>query len=155
MRPSIKKKELLFNRFVALVEENHQQITERFINDLLKDQDTAAYRGIDHYAIYDFTDNLFKDLSIWIAREYPKSKIEERYARIARERFSMGVPFHQVQRAFVLMKRHLWLFVMDKLYDDATAYKEALELNNRVTLYFDRAIFYMLKGYHEMIYSEL
>ncbi|MBN1532235.1 MAG: hypothetical protein JXA20_06200 [Spirochaetes bacterium] len=155
MRTLIRKKSILFNRFVKLVEENHQQITEQFMNDLLKNRDTTAYRTIDHFLIYDFADNLYKDLSIWIAKEYPKSKIEERYVKIARERFSMSVPFHEVQKAFVLIKRHLWLFVMNRIYDDTTAYMEALELNNRVTLYFDRATFYMLKGYYDMIYSSI
>ena len=155
MKPVIRKKNILFNRFVKLVEDNHQIITERFMNDLIKNPDTAAYRVVDHHAVYDLVHGIYKDLSTWIAREYPKSKIEERYMKIARERFGMGIPFYQVQKAFVLMKRHLWLFVIDKLYDDKTMYEEAIDLNNRVTLYFDRALYYMLKGYFEIINKEI
>ena len=155
MKPAIKKKSVLLNRFVKLIEEKHLEITEAFMNDLLKKPDTAAYHAIDRYTMYEASDMIYRDLSTWIAKEYPKKKIEERYLKIGKERFAMGIPFPQVQKAIVLQKRHLWLFVIDKLYDDKTAYMEALELNNRVTLYFDRAVHYMLQGYHDMIYSEL
>lgn len=141
------KPNILFNRFVKLVEDNHQAITEAFMNDLLKNADTDAYRSMDRAEIYEASDTVYRDLSTWIAKSYPKERIEERYLRIGKDRFDGGVPFAQVQKAMTLQKRHLWLFVMDKLYDDATAYREALELNNRVVLYFDRATFYMLKAY--------
>ena len=120
MKPSIRKKSILFNRFVELVVDSHQVITEQFMNDLLHNPDTTAYRSVDHSHIYELVDGIYRDLSTWIAREFPKKKIEEKYLKVARERFSMGIPFFQVQKAFVLMKRHLWLFVMDKLYDDKT-----------------------------------
>ena len=44
---------------------------------------------------------------------------------------------------------------MDKLYSDLTSYKEAIDLNNRVVLYFDRATFYMLEGHEERLHKGL
>ena len=144
------KSSLLFNRFVRLVEENHQEITERFMNDLLKNPDTMAYRSnADREMIYQSSDSVYRDLSQWIDREYPKEKIAEHYEKIGRERRGLGIPVSQVQKAMVLQKRHLWLFVMDKLYDDLTSYKEAVDLNNRVVLFFDRATTFMLRGYED------
>jgi len=151
----LRRKDFLFNRFVKLIEENHQEITNRFMNDLLKHADTAAYRNIDRDFIYESSDRIYRDLSKWIAREYPKKKIEERYSTIGKDSYISRIPFHQAQKALVLQKRHLWLFVIDMLDDDNTMYMEAIELNNRVALYFDRAIYYMLKGYEKMIYNDL
>ncbi len=147
----LRKPNILFNRFVKLIEENHQEITEHFMNDLLKNNDTMAYRKISRDLIYDASDVIYRDLSKWIIKDYPKEKIEDRYRKLGRDRFEQEIPFPQVQKAMVLQKRHLWLFVMDKLYGDLTSYKEAVELNNRVVLFFDRATFFMLNGYNEKI----
>ncbi len=147
----LRKPNILFNRFVKLVEENHQEITERFMNDLLKNNDTTGYHNLNREQIYNASDVIYRDLSKWIVKDYPKEKIEERYRRLGRDRFDQNIPFPQVQKAMVLQKRHLWLFVMDKLYGDLTSYKEAVELNNRVVLFFDRATFFMLNGYYQKI----
>lgn len=142
---------LLYNRFVKLVEENHQEITERFMTDLLRNPDTVSYQGLDRNSIYETSDVVYRDLSKWITRDFPKAKIQERYRKLGHDRFNQGVPFSQVQKALVLQKRHLWLYVMDKLYSDLTSYREAVDLNNRVVLYFDRATHFMLQGYEDLM----
>ena len=121
------------------------------MNDLLKNNDTTGYHNLNREQIYNASDVIYRDLSKWIVKDYPKEKIEERYRRLGRDRFDQNIPFPQVQKAMVLQKRHLWLFVMDKLYGDLTSYKEAVELNNRVVLFFDRATFFMLNGYYQKI----
>jgi len=141
------QEKILQNRFVKLIEENYLDITERFMNALLKDPETSAYVPIDQNEIYQFTVRLYKDLSKWIGTSFSKEQIKERYLALGVEMNSLNVPFYQVQKAMVLQKRFLWVFVMDKMYEDSTSYKEAIFLNNRVVLYFDRATFYMLKGY--------
>ncbi len=152
----IKRNDLAFNRFVTMIEQNHEEITERFMNDLLKNPDTEAYRGIDHDALYRSSDIIYKDLSTWIAKEYPKEKIAERYLKIGRERWQQGIPFSQVQKALVLQMRHLWLFVTGMVEDDnIRSIKESIDLNNRVVLYFQRATFFMLREYEHEIYKKL
>lgn len=154
-QPIIKTKNILSNKFIQLIEENYQELTETFINDLLKHPETIAYRGSDRDKIYESSVTMYKDLSKWISREFPKEKIEERYLKVGRERFDMGIPLQQAVKGLILQRRHIWLFVMKRMYDDKTDYMEALELNNRVTLYFDRAMLFMLKGYMEIFNRQL
>ena len=148
----IKRKDIAFNSFVALVEQNYETITERYMNDLLKNPDTDAYRKMDRHEMYESSAKIYRDLSKWITREYPKEKISERYMKIGRERYEQGIPFSQVQKALVLQMRHLWLFVISRMEDDnMKSVKESIDLNNRVVLYFQRATFYMLRGYERML----
>ena len=145
------QKNTLQNRFIQLIEKDHEAITNYFINDLLKNPDTTAYRAMDREKLFYVCDMIYRELSQWISRDFNKEKIRERYMKIARERLNIAIPFSQVQKALVLQKRHLWLYLADKLYDDKTAYMEALDLSNRVILYFDRATFYVLKAYEELL----
>jgi hypothetical protein len=154
-KPIVRAKNLLSNRFVQLIEENHESLTEIFMNDLLKHPETTAYRNADRDEIYNSSKIMYRDLSQWISREFSKQKIEERYLKVGRDRFDMGIPIQQVMKGLILQRRHIWLFVMNRMYDDMTDYMEALELNNRVTLYFDRAMLSALKGYMEMMNRQL
>ncbi|MBP7735566.1 MAG: hypothetical protein KA369_06290 [Spirochaetes bacterium] len=151
----IAKKTILANKFVKLIEESHEELTEIFMNDLLKHPETDAYKNSDRDDIYRFSDLVYKDLSLWISKEFSKEKIDERYGKMGKERCEAGIPIEQVLKALILQRRHIWLFVMDKMYDDKTDYMEALELNNRVTLYFDRAMIAMARGYMKMIHPQL
>ena len=155
IKNAIRKGNILSNRFVKLIEENYDRLTEIFVNDLMRHPETSAYRTVDKEKIYQSSELVYKDLSQWISREFPKKKIEERYVKFGRERHDMGIPLYQVIKGLILQRRHIWLFVMDKMYDDKTDYMEALELNNRVTLYFDRALVYMTQGYMGMKYKQL
>jgi hypothetical protein len=150
-KPIISKKTILVNKFVKLIEEHHEELTEIFMNDLFRHPETDAYRNTDRDDIYRFSDLVYKDLSVWISKEFSKEKIEDRYGKMGMERCEAGIPVEQVMKALMLQRRHIWLFVMNKMYDDMTDYMEALELNNRVTLYFDRAMIAMVKGYMKMV----
>jgi len=146
----LKKSNILTNQFVDLVEDNYQVITERFMTDLLKDPSANAYQHLDRQMIYEAAYQRLHDISKWILKKYPKQEIERYYKQVARERFAQGVPFSQAFRFLVLLKRHIWLYVLNHLYANQGVYEQAIDLNNRVVLYFDRAAFYMLQGYEEM-----
>ncbi len=147
----LNKSNILYSKFVKIIEEEHQQITERFMNDLLKNPDTTAYRNLDVNFMYEETDKIYRDLSIWITKDYPKEKIREKYHKIGIARYNMNIPPSQVQKVIVLQKRNLWLYILNKLYNDETTHQEVIDLSNRVILFFDRAVFYMLQGYESMI----
>ncbi len=150
----IRATNILENRFVEIIEENHQAITEQYMNDLLRNPDTVAYRNMDRQKVYEEGDRIYRELSKWIVKQYPKGEIAKYYSKLGREKFDQGVPFSQAQKAMVLQRRHLWLFILNKLYYDASLYKEALDLNNRVVLYFDRAMYHLLEGYESRIYKK-
>jgi hypothetical protein len=50
----------------------------------------------------------------------------------------------------MLIKKHLWLYLREKNFFDSTyELSQALELNNNVVLFFDRAIYFVTMGYEE------
>jgi len=135
------------NKFVKLIEENHQQIIEQYMNDLLKNEKTTAYRALDRQLIYEIGDRVYRELSQWLAKGLPKQDIEMFYEKLGKMRLKQGVPASQIFHALVLLKRHMWLFIYQKLEHDTKDYKQIIDLINRVLLFFDRATYHMLLGY--------
>ncbi len=140
---------LLANKFVKLIEDNHQEIVERYMNDLLRNEKTAGYRSLNRQMIYEIGDNVYRELSQWLSKGIQKQEIQNFYEKLGKMRLQQGVPASQVFHALVLLKRHMWLFVNQSLENDITDYKQAVDLINRVILFFDRAIFYMLQGHEK------
>ncbi|MDT8272942.1 MAG: hypothetical protein RRA35_07090, partial [Desulfomonilia bacterium] len=61
----------------------------------------------------------------------------------------------EVILTFMLIKRYLWLYVREKHFFDST-YEcyQALEMNNKVVLFFDRIIFIISRAYEEELRKE-
>jgi hypothetical protein len=55
----------------------------------------------------------------------------------------------------MLIKRHLWLYVQEQQFFDSTyELYQALELNNKVVLFFDRVIYLVTMGYEDELRKE-
>jgi hypothetical protein len=137
------------NRFVRLIEENHQEIIEHFMNDVLRNKKTVAYHNLDPHELYDIGLRVYRELSKWIAKDLPKEEVKEYYHKLGKIRNKEGVPASQFFQALVLLKRHMWLFIRKQLENEITDYRQAMQVNDRVVLFFDRAAYYMLTGYEE------
>ena len=64
------------------------------------------------------------------------------------QRRKEGFALSEVIQALFLIRRTLWRKIMDEgLLDTTYDLYQAIELNDRVTLFFDRAIFFTAVGY--------
>ena len=140
---------IIANKFVRLIEENHEEIIEHFMNDVFHNKKTVAYRKLDPQELYEIGSRVYRELSKWVAKDLPKEEVKEYYRKLGKIRMAEGIPASQFFQALVLLKRHMWLFVRRQLENEITDYKQAMEVSDRVVLFFDRAAYYMLIGYEE------
>jgi len=79
-----------------------------------------------------------------------KEDVGKRYAAEGMELFRMRIPLCEVIRSMYLLRRTLWLFVVNESdFDSALQLHQMRELNDRVILFFDRAEYYVIRGYME------
>jgi hypothetical protein len=93
---------------------------------------------------------MYKNLGQWLNVQTPKEQTSRFYQKYGQDRCQEGFPLPELIYSFILFRRHLWLFILHSGFLD-TAYEllRALELNNRVILFFDRALHSMALGYEE------
>ena len=143
------KDTMIANKFVRLIEDNQQIIVEQFMNDVLKNPKTVAYRNFDQSDLYEIGSRVCRELSKWLTKDLPKEDVKNFYRKIGKMRLEEGIPQSHVFQALVLLKRHMWLFVRRQIDNDIHDYKQAMMLSDRVVLFFDRAAYYMMVGYEE------
>jgi len=138
-------------RLIELIEQNAGELADRLMADLLSRKETRHYKNIPEDRTRERVYDVYRRLGSWLSRE--KSMKEERekyYTELGKQRCKENIPLHEVVIAFMLIKRHIWLYVIDKhIIDSAFELQRALDLNNRVVLFFDRVIFFIVKGYEE------
>lgn len=140
----------LSKKLIDLIEKNADMLTRSWLHDVKQHGDTLTYHRCDEKKLYDRAFAVYSHIGKWVSRETTKEDVAKYYKALGKERREEGFELAEVVYALILTKRHLWLKVLSSgMLDTALDMHQALELNNRVVLFFDRAIFYTVQGFQE------
>jgi len=141
---------LVSQKLVDLIERNAADLTNSWLADIRKDPNTLTYRRFDPNAVYHRAFRVYSQLGKWVSHETSKEEVARDYRALGDERRKEGFALSEVIQALILIRRNLWRKVMEEgLLDSTYDLYQAIELNNRVALFFDRAIFYTACGYEQ------
>jgi len=137
-------------KLVGLIEQNADTLAKEWLADVQKHPDTPTYHKFDPEELYRRCFIIYSQLGRWLSYETTKQDIARYYMPLGKQRRKEGFAISEVIQALVIIRRRLWLKVLsDGLLDTALELHRAMELNNRVILFFDRAIFYSAVGYEQ------
>ena len=140
--------EYMSDKLVKLIEKNAKQLTKNWLTDVRKHPHTKTYHTYNEEELYNRAFDVYSRLSKWISRETSKEEIYKHFFALGVRRRKEGFTLSEVIQALIITRRHIWLKVMSEGFlDTALDMYKALELNNRVVLFFDRAIHYTALGY--------
>lgn len=137
-------------KLVDLIERNAEALAKCWLADVKREASLTTYHSYDDIELYDRAFRVFSQLGKWISRETTKEDVARDYMALGGRRREEGFALSEIIRALILIRRNLWRKVMDEgLLDTSYDLYQAIELNDRVTLFFDRAIFYTALGYEK------
>ena len=141
---------LISDKLVKLVETNADTIITRWVQRLQSDPTTTSFHD-DELKKFEIKARMVLDeLGKWVSYDTPKEDVGRKYALEGAGLFRMNIPLCEGICGLILLKRTLWLFVMyESAFDTALELNQMRELNDRVVLFFDRAIYYFIRGYLE------
>lgn len=141
---------LISDKLVELVEKHSDIIIKRWTARLLSDPTTSSFSEKNLKAIKEKAHSVIKHLGKWVNYDTGKDEIGRRYAEEGINLFAMKIPLCEAVRALVVLRRTLWLFVINESrFDSPLEMHQMSELNDRVIVFFDRALYYMIRGYTE------
>jgi hypothetical protein len=143
--------DMFYFQLLELIKDNANELSRRLCKDLLNLEETKSYRKFPYEVIYERVFDVFSKLSSWLGLDnHTTSEVQKVYTELGRKRYREGLPLHEVILAFMLIKRHLWVFIQEKQFLESTfEFSQALDLNNKVVLFFDRVIYFVIMGYEE------
>lgn len=147
---------LISEKLVSLIEKNTSIILDRWSDSLLSDPTTSTFSKEHLDYIIGKAKFLINNLGQWLSHETDRIEIGRRYEKQGVDLFGMGIPLCEAVRAMVVLRRIIWLFVVDEsAYDSAFQLHQMREFNDRLILFFDRAQYYFIRAYMEAMHKEM
>ncbi len=139
---------MISQSMVDLIEKNADVLAKQWLKDVRKNVNTPFYHTYEQDRLYstrlrDVQEPRRSGLTFKPRKSKRPNFTGNTAASAARE----GFPSPELIYSFILFRRHLWLFILHAgFFDTAYDLLRALELNNRVILFFDRAMHNMAIG---------
>jgi hypothetical protein len=147
---------MIYMKILDIIKSNVNELSKRVVKDLLSREETKGYRNFTEEFLLERVNDVYGYLFSWLEKGKSKTNIETVFKEIGVKRYQKGVPLHETVLFLMLIKRHIWLFILENQYIDSVYEStKSLELNNRIVLFFDRAIINVILGYEEEIVKEI
>lgn len=140
---------LLEDKLIQVIENRADQIARTWYRDLVDSTYTPSIKNLTEEEGLRIATDVYRNLGYWLE---PSSheEIEVTYDRFGHSLYHRGFRMEEVVMTLVLIKRYLWLHLLEEgLMTTNLEVYQALDLNNKVVLYFDRGIYFALLGYKE------
>jgi len=138
---------MLSARLVKLIEDHAEQLTAGLVKDLQNNPRTPAYHKLSHQELHRRTYEVYRHLGEWLGHK-ADDRIEASYRELGQERHAETVPVNEVVYALILTKYHLRDYIRAAgLVSGAVELYQQLELDRLVGQFFDKATYYMVRGY--------
>ena len=138
---------MISQRLVEMIETHAEELTKRWLKEVRQSEATAGYHSLPEDTLCKRAFDVYAHLGRWVGEGRPE-EVERTFTALGRERFHEGLRLSEVIEALAMTKYQLWAYIRDNgLFNSALELYQALELYNRVALFFDRAAYYAIVGY--------
>lgn len=142
------RKNLLSNRLVELIEADPDHIAQLWLRDVQTNRSTPTYHHFDRQLLYQRVFLVISHFGHWLNGSYHGQDIISYYVQLGKIRKQEGFNLSEVISALSLTKKHIWEFALSRgMWDRTIDIYTIMELERRISLFFDRAIYHVAKGY--------
>ena len=149
---------MLAARLIQLIETHAEGLTREVLQDFTTNPKTQLLQKAPRAELEARIGSLYRNLGAWIG-DPRDDAVQAEYEEWGRRRFRQGIPLSEIVYALVLIKHHLRRYIRDhglvQFSADSAVSGEFLpvhlhavqELNFMVGEFFDRALYYLARGY--------
>lgn len=138
---------MLEEKLVEIIEQNSDNIALTWYREAKESAYMPNLKNLTQEEALSIATNVYSKLSQWL-KPSRHEEIQAAYERYGETCYTKGFRMEEVVQSLVLIKRYLWLHLLERgiMTTNIEVY-QALDVNNKVVLYFDRAIYFGLIGY--------
>ena len=147
---------MVYRRLITFIEEKRDLISELWVKETRASKYMPTYNKLKDGELKKRSKKLIDHLILFLKEDVSKNKIGRYFAGVGRERYKEKFPLCEVQYAVYLLKTILWKTILEKnIFDSTVALQTAMELQTTFHSFFDKGIFFIIRGYMEKQYEEL
>jgi ADP-ribose pyrophosphatase YjhB (NUDIX family) len=121
-----------------------------WVEDVRSNRSTPTFHDFDQDALYRRVFLVISHFGQWLEGSYHGQDIITYYTSLGKERRIEGFSLSEVVSALSLTKKHIWEFALSReTWSRTIDIYMVLEFAKRISIFFDRAVYYVAKGYDE------
>lgn len=137
--------------FARFIEKFHEQIKDDFLADAYGKRRLLVGVAAGRKMLEELADGICIEFAKNIDRNTSVDSIADHYIQLGKRCCAEGVSVSEMVHAFILVKRHIWIFFQDSNFaGQPFDVRSIIALNNRTALFFDRAMYFFLVGYEQV-----
>lgn len=138
---------MLALKLVRLIEDHSTHLAQTLTDRINHSPRTHSFARIPEQELRERAQEVYSNLGDWLLNK-TEVELERYYTRIGARRKAQGVPFDEFAWALIVTKENLWDFLRSEaVAERAMELFGELELLRLLDQFFDRAIYFGLKGY--------
>ena len=151
---------MVAEKLIELIEIHAGQLSKDITQDLITNERTRGFRAVRRPDLEERIFRLIHHLGEWIGNRRSE-KVEVEFAEWGRRRFDQGIPLSEIIYSLIILKQHLRRYIRDNGLVEASFPRvehdyvlpmhlnSLQDLNTRVGLFFDEALYHLTRGYEE------
>ncbi len=138
---------MLADKLVMIIEGRSQEIAGAWYSEVMESQYTPTMKRLSEEEGLNIALRVYGKLGQWLQAK-TDDEIEKTYLRFGEQCYFRGFRMEEMVMLLVLIKRYLWLHLLaEGIMTTNIEVYQALDVNNKVVLYFDRAIYFSILGF--------
>ncbi|MCF7802286.1 MAG: hypothetical protein K9N34_09755 [Candidatus Marinimicrobia bacterium] len=139
---------MLSDRLASFLEHQADRLTASWVAMLKSNHNTPSYHDIEENDLVNRIHNVYEKLSMWLDWEISSGEVARFFITCGAERKAEDTPLSESIYAIILARRNLFDHLMEQsVIQDALDLQRLIEFNSRVTYFFDKAVYFVIKGY--------
>ncbi|MDZ7764592.1 MAG: RsbRD N-terminal domain-containing protein [Melioribacteraceae bacterium] len=148
---------MLYQKYIRLVEDHADQLTRKWSTEVRNNPSTPGYKKIPEHQLNERVYDVFKRLGDYLLQDEPDfKKTAEHFIKLGRERAKEGMKVSEVIYALILERVVIWNFIVEEgIISSTLDLHEALGFYMRINNFFDKAVYFIAKGFENVHLSEV
>ncbi len=139
---------MLSDRLAWLLEKQADRLTQGWVTMLKSNVNTTSYHSLEDDSLIERIREVYEKMSLWLDWEVSSRDLARYFMMIGQERREENVSMSEVVYAIILARRNLFDHLnRENISETALDLQRIIEFNTRVNYFFDKAVFFVIKGY--------
>jgi len=147
---------LVYKKIVSLIDKRKKMIAEEWMGKVRETEYMPTYNQYSDNELTRRAEKLVKNLLIFLQAEGSLRDVGEYFVNLGKIRYNEKFPLSEIQFAVYLTKKILWKYILsESIFEKALDAYLAMDIITAIHDFFDKGIFYIIRGYMENQYVSI
>jgi 8-oxo-dGTP diphosphatase len=141
---------LLSDALVAMISRHARAISQAWLQEVRTHPTTPSYAKAEPAKLLDYAVRALSQFSAWLLGSQGSREIAHFYQGLGAERRELGFALPEVVSSLSLLRKHMLRYATEHgVWHGALDAYKVVELDHRIILFFDQALYHTARGYAE------